>query len=240
MPASVVLEVPGAPVISVLLPRNRPPPSISSSRCKPGRHALARCFLRDVGGSRRCHGHAVRAEAQRKLAGRKRGAAVLGDLEAAHGNSLLHAAIEAHYAVDHELHEAVVGDIGARAFRVDLGRDDGGQLASGSASRAGDRSRASSRAACAAATAARRCRRTPSTARRSPVCFAASMASMPPRSKSPAATKAGDSCASMKNRLLARQARQAPVEGGGIGDDRVDVFLERDEDARLLAAGWRR
>src|SRR6266852_2912983 len=35
LPARVVLEVPGAPVIGVLLPRNKPPPPIASSRSKP-------------------------------------------------------------------------------------------------------------------------------------------------------------------------------------------------------------
>ena len=35
LPARVVLDVPGTPVISVLLPRNKPPPSIASSRSKP-------------------------------------------------------------------------------------------------------------------------------------------------------------------------------------------------------------
>ena len=47
LPARVVLDVPGTPVISVLLPRNKPPPSIVSRRSKPAeiRSLEARCLI---------------------------------------------------------------------------------------------------------------------------------------------------------------------------------------------------
>ncbi len=98
--------------------------------CEARRNPLGRGFLRNVGGSGRRHRHAVRTEAQREFARRESRAAILRDLEPAHRNSLLHAAIEPHDAVDHELHETVVGRVGTHAFAVDLRRDDGGQLAS--------------------------------------------------------------------------------------------------------------
>ena len=158
--------------------------------------------------------------------------------EAVQRDAVFHAAVEPHHAVDHELHEAVVASRRLRPA-VDLGGDD---ARSGRvrvrASRGCGRSRASRRAGSRSSVSSTSM---PSkTIHCAPISsfFASSMASMPPRSKSPACTTSGERRASRKNRRLRVRRGQAPVEGRGVGDDLRGGFLERDEDARARLR-WR-
>src|SRR6185312_5807430 len=80
----------------------------------------------DFFGSRRGNLQADRAKAQRELTGREIRTAIFGDLQPTDGDPLLQASVEANYAIDHELHEAVAPGPGQLA--IALCRDDAGQV----------------------------------------------------------------------------------------------------------------
>ena len=64
--------------------------------------------------------------------------------------------------------------------------------------------------------------------------FALSMASMPLQVELAGLDHLGRQMRVQEKELALGQSGQAPIEGGGIGDDLLRAFLERDEDAGLL------
>ena len=166
LPARVVLAVPGTPVISVLLPRNTPPPSMASRRSKPAviRSLDARCSIsaRSAAPTSMPDGPMLIGNSASRVAR----APILGDLNALCGDAVLLASLQAHHAIDHELQEVIVHEAGGAI--VDFGRDDRSQgVVRKPVAQAVDfpHFRAPDPAA---ASAARRSRRRRSTARRSP------------------------------------------------------------------------